>query len=264
METTVIKLGGALLAREEVLDKLWSSVAQLLHEQRVVVVHGGGMHTTEVAQSMGLKPRMVHGRRVTTGEDLRVVLWTMRGELNARLVARAAAWGVRAIGLSGADGGILRVSRRPPKKIDGETIDFGWVGDVESTDPMILQALLRQHVVPVVAPLGIDEAGRLYNVNADTVSCAFARALHADTYLLVTESGGVRRYAEAPDSHLSACSPALFERGIEQGWITNGMRVKLRACLDALEAGVPKVFVVAPEGLLDPSSGTRITRGADE
>lgn len=259
METTVIKIGGALVSSDEPLEVLWSAVARLVRTRRVVVVHGGGARATELARRLGHEPRMVHGRRVTTEVDLDIVQWTMRGELNSKLVAGAAAHEVHAVGLSGADGPILNVVKRPPWDVDGERIDFGWVGDVESVDPSLLKLLLVNRYVPVVAPIGIDGSGRLFNVNADTVSCALAGALGADEYLLVTEAGGVRRDADDAATRLDSCDAELFARGKSEGWIEGGMRVKLEVAFDAVAEGVSNVYIVPPGGILDRSLGTRVT-----
>ena len=257
--TTVIKTGGASVARAASLDALWAAVAERIDGgERVVVVHGGGAQATDVAERLGHTPRMVHGRRVTTDIDLRIVQWTLRGELNGRLAAHAARRGVRAAGLSGADGPILYVTKRPPWEVDGETIDFGWVGDIESVDTDLLDLLLDRGYVPVVAPIGVDRAGHLYNVNADTVSRALAEALRADEFLLVTEVGGVRRRADDPDSLLPSFDAEQHARGVRDGWITDGMRVKIDTAFAALRAGISRVFIVSPEGLRDPSTGTRI------
>lgn len=256
--TTVIKIGGALVGREEVLDALWSSVAKMIDGRRVIVVHGGGPIATEVARKMGYEPRMVHGRRVTSDMDLRIVQWTMRGELNSTLVGHAHRVGVRAVGISGADGPMLEVVRRPPWIVDGEQVDFGWVGDVRSVNANLLNVLISNGFVPVVAPLGVGANGHLYNVNADTVSYALATAVAADEYLLVTESGGVRREADDAASHLDVCSRADYERGVDEGWIQGGMRVKLKVAFDALDAGIPRVLIVAPENLMSGEGGTKV------
>ncbi len=258
MKTTVIKMGGASVLCDEPLDTLWTSVAQRTKTGRVVVVHGGGVRATEIAERLGHTPRMVHGRRITTDADLKIVQWTLRGELNGRLVASAVGHGVKVVGLSGADGPLVRVTKRPPWNVDGETIDFGWVGDIACIDTELLDILLDRGYVPVIAPLGIDDAGQLYNVNADTVSCALAEALRADEYLLVTDIGGIRRNAADPDSHLPSFSAELYSRGVQEGWITDGMRVKIDVGFAALNAGIPNVFIVSPEGIRDPSTGTRM------
>lgn len=257
-ELTVIKIGGSLVVRLDALDALWSAVAHMVTSRRVVVVHGGGPMATDVARRLGHEPRMVHGRRITTDTDLRIVQWTMRGELNGTLVGHARRAGVRAVGVSGADGAILQVVKRPPRDVDGELIDFGWVGDVEIVDPTLLNILLDNNYVPVVAPLGIDQDGRLYNVNADTVSWEVAATLEASEYLLVTDTGGVRRQVDDPLSHMNVCSRAEYNQGATEGWIAGGMRVKLAAAFDALQSGVQNVYVMSPHNLLSRKEITRI------
>lgn len=256
--TIIVKAGGSLITDRESVDRLWAAIAQLQPENRVILVHGGGPRATDVARRLGHEPRVVHGRRVTTAIDLEIVKWTMRGELNVDLVARAQAHEIRAVGISGADGSTLQVMKRPPWTIDGERVDFGWVGDVQTVNTELLHALMDSGYVPVIAPLGIDPVGNLYNVNADTVSLAIASSLAADEYLLVTESGGVRRDASDAATHLSTISAPEYERGRSEGWISDGMIVKLKVAFEALDAGIPEVYVVSPDGILDRKLGTRI------
>lgn len=255
----VIKLGGALLADREGLAPLWKAVRVLRNRAPVVVVHGGGPQLTEVARRLGHEPRIVHGRRVTTDVDLEIVQWTLRGALNVQLVAQASGYGLPAAGVSGADGAIVQVTRRPPWNVDGATVDFGWVGDIAWIETRLLRHLLDGGFLPIVAPLGLDDAGQLYNVNADTVACAIAGALGAREFLLITETGGVRREADDPSTLLAKCSRKLFNEGTDDGWISGGMRVKLKVAFDALDAGVPDVAILAPDDLLERSRGTRIT-----
>jgi acetylglutamate kinase len=203
---TVVKLGGALLDDAALLADLWRQVGEMTATgQPVVVVHGGGRQATELAARLGHTPRILHGRRVTTDLDLDIARWAFRGALNTSLVAAAHREGVRAAGLSGVDGGTLRVHRRPPREVDGETVDFGWVGDVDGADATLLHVLLAAGVVPVVAPLGVDAEGLVYNVNADTVAVALAEALGADRLVFVAEAGGLRRDPRDPASRIAAC-----------------------------------------------------------
>ncbi len=255
---TVIKVGGALLDGADMPAGFWEAVRVLVAEAPVVLVHGGGPQATAMARRLGHEPRIVHGRRVTTDLDLEILLGTVRGALNARLVGQAARHGLRAVGLSGADGGLLRVHRRPPRRLDGETVDFGWVGDVDGAETRVLEALLAGGFLPVVAPLGIDGAGLLYNVNADTVARTLAEALHAARFLLATEAGGLRRDVDDPASRLPRCDAATFAAGVEAGWIRGGMRVKLQVAFEALRAGVPEVFILAPDDLAARASATQV------
>ena len=254
----VVKIGGALLEAPETLDAFWEGIAGLRQQAPVVVVHGGGPQATALARRLGHEPRIVQGRRVTTELDLQILQWALRGELNLRLVAAALQHGLPAVGLAAADGGTLRVRRRPPWTIEGETVDFGFVGDVERVEPALLRHLLEGGYVPVVAPLGIDDEGQLYNVNADTVACALAEALQAHTFLLVTETGGVRRNPDDPASLLPCCDRATFEAGLRDGWIGGGMRVKLEVAFQARGRGIPEVYILAPDDLLTRSRATSV------
>ena len=252
----VVKLGGAVLDDPDAVAAVWAGVAAL--RVPAVVVHGGGPQATALARRLGHEPRVVAGRRVTTDLDLDVALWTLRGALNARLVASASAAGVRAVGISGADGGLVRVVRRPPREIDGDVIDFGHVGDVEAVDPTLALVLTAAGYVPVVASVCADSAGALYNVNADTVAADVSAALGAARLDLVTEAGGVHRDPDDAGSRLRQLSAAEAERGVTEGWIAGGMRPKLETALLALRRGVPAVRVCGPADVGRPGAGTTV------
>jgi acetylglutamate kinase len=241
----VVKLGGAILQDADAVGQVWSGLAKL--DRPSVIVHGGGPQATALARQLGHEPRMVHGRRVTTDLDLQIALWAYRGELNVRLVAAGLAAGARAVGLSGVDGGIVQVVRRPPREIDGETVDFGWVGDVTGADAAPLRALLAAGFVPVVAPLGVDAAGQVYNVNADTIALEVAAALGAASLVFVAEVGALRRDAGDPATALASISPDEAAVGQADGWISGGMRVKLDVGFEALRRGVGRVRIAAPD-----------------
>lgn len=254
----VVKLGGALLADDAALADVWAGVAALREAGPVVVVHGGGPQSTALARRLGHEPRIVAGRRVTTDLDLDIALWAMRGALNARLAAAAQAAGIPAVGISGIDGGLVQVERRPLREVDGQTVDFGHVGDVTGSDPAVLHALLGGGFVPVVAPLCADAAGQVYNVNADTVALTLAGALGARALLLVAEAGGVFRDLADPASRLAEIDQRQFETGVAEGWVAGGMRPKLEVGFEAVRRGVAHVRICAPAGLADPSAGTRL------
>ncbi|MEM1094210.1 MAG: acetylglutamate kinase [Bacteroidota bacterium] len=254
----VLKVGGALVADAEGLAPLWASVATLRGHTDVVIVHGGGPQATALARRLGHTPRMVHGRRVTTDLDLDIVTWVLRGQVNTALVAQAHAAGLPAVGTSALDAGTVQVTKRPPWTVDGETVDFGWVGDVAHVDPAYLRHVLAGGYLPVVASLGMDASGHVYNVNADTIACVIAEALQASAFGLVTEAGGVRRHAEDPVSHLTTCTRAQFEAGVAEGWIAGGMRPKLTVAFRALDSGIPDVRILAPHDLDRAEGGTRV------
>ena len=219
----VLKLGGAVLADPDAVASVWADVSAT---PGAVVVHGGGAQATALARRLGHEPRIVAGRRVTTDLDLDVALYTLRGDLNARLVASATG-GVRAVGLCGADGGLVTVRRRPPIEIDGATVDFGHVGDVEAVDVSVLRALLAADFTPVVATVCADDQGALYNVNADTVASEIAAAL-GGALVLVTEAGGVRRDPSDAGSVIARLGGAE-DRPRRRRWLDRGR--------DAAQAG---------------------------
>lgn len=254
----IVKIGGSLIDASDELDVLWPAIQALQRDTSVVLVHGGGKQMSDMADRLDHTPRRVQGRRVTTDLDLEIAQWTMSGALNTELVAQAKTYDLTAVGLSGADAGQVTVEKRPPWDMNGETVDFGWVGDIQTVDPSLLRGLLRQDIVPIVAPLGVDETGQVYNVNADTVASALATALEAAQLLFVTEAGGVRRDATDPSTRLKTCDAATFERGLEEGWIEGGMRVKIKTALDALGDGVEQVLICSPQDVATQSQATEV------
>ncbi len=253
---TVVKIGGALVTKD--LEEFWTSIGALKIEQPVIVVHGGGPEATRVARMLGHEPEIVQGRRVTTARDLEIMEWVARGSLNTRLVGQALACGVEAVGLSGVDASLVRVERRPPWNIDGRQVDFGYVGDVREVNSRVLDALLAADLTPVVGPLGVGDDGQAYNVNADTIASSIAAAVGARTLMLVTETGSLRDAADGNGSVITRCSRTRFNAGVQEGWISGGMRVKLKVAFDALDAGVPEVLVIGPDDLLDRSHATEV------
>ncbi len=253
MKRIVIKLGGALLAQD--LTGFWNGLAHVTAFSEVVLVHGGGPQTTALAKRLGHTPTIVEGRRVTTDTDLEILQWVIRGQLNGDLIAQAHAHGMRAVGVSGADGGILQVHKRPPWTIAEKEVDFGHVGDVDGIDPTLLLTLLQAGMMPVVCPPGVDAAGRLYNVNADTIALEIAAAIGASELILLTEAGAVLDSGMNPIRRLTTAD-AL--KGVEDGWIAGGMKVKTDIARWALEKGIGSVWIAHPDALIDRANATRI------
>ena len=253
MKRTVIKLGGALL--EEDLSPMWDALHDLQATSEVIIVHGGGPQTTALATRLGHVPTIVEGRRVTTDVDLDILNWVIRGELNSRLVAEAGARGIRAAGVSGADGGTLMVHRRPPWQMDGREVDFGHVGDVDRVDPTLILSLLQSGILPVVCPPGVDADGNRYNVNADTVALEVAAAVGASDLLLLTGSGAV---LDAGGHPLRRLSRMAAEEAVRSGWIAGGMKVKTDIGFAALDRGMKEVWIASPGSLSDRTNATRL------
>jgi len=249
----VIKIGGTVLDN---LSTLWSQVEAI--EAPIVIVHGGGNQSTKLAQQLGHSPRIINGRRVTTDLDLNIAEWVMRGAVNTALVAEANVSGLHAVGLSGVDGRMIKVERRKPWMIDGESVDFGWVGEIVHINTTVIDQLTGRGFICIIAPLGFDLTGQRFNINADTVACSIAQEMNASDLIFVTDTGGVMRDLSDPESRLNSCSPDDEAQGIDQGWISNGMSVKIHMARNALNHGVSKVWITGVNDVLSKISATEI------
>ncbi|MCL6429718.1 MAG: acetylglutamate kinase [Anaerolineae bacterium] len=251
-ETVVLKIGGNEIDDDAFLGGLARAVAVLRTRATPVVVHGGGKEIARLQQAMGLQPRFVDGLRVTDEQTLTITEMVLSGAVNKRLVARFLAHGVPAVGLSGVDGGLLRV-----KRLEHPSGDLGRVGEVTAVDPTLLRLLMAQGIVPVVSPVSLGPEGRSYNVNADQAAAALARALGADSLAFVTNVPGVLADGRVVDRLLASEAEAW----IGQGVISGGMVPKVRAALEVVASGVPEVTILDLEGL-QSGGGTRVVAGS--
>ena len=267
----VVKVGGDVLQDDAQRAGLGPNVRGLVDAgARVVVLHGGGPQVTALQERLGLVARKVAGRRVTSPADLAVVVQAICGEVNVGLVSTLLAAGVRAFGCHGASGAMVLAHKREPMRVPGvdEPVDYGEVGDVARVDDAGLRALTDAGFVPVVATLGVDEGGRVFNINADTTAVAVAQALAADVLLLVTAVGGVFHDVKNPSTRIPTLTRASARALIDAGAITGGMIPKVEEALSILDDGVGAVavlgaqdagaFVSALTG--DGARGTRFAR----
>lgn len=234
----VIKVGGDVLTDAAELSGLAVNIKELVDARwRVVVLHGGGPQVDRLQKLHGLVPNKVGGRRITSAADLRVVKQAICGEVNVDLVSSLLAAGVNAFGFSGASGHAIGAHKRPPRVVSGagdEPIDFGEVGDVESINAELLGALLDLGLVPVIATLGVDASGRIFNINGDTTVVQVARSLRADLLLLTTRVGGIFVNLADPASRLGVISAAEARQMIAEGTIAGGMIPKVEEALSVL------------------------------
>ena len=248
-ETVVVKLGGETLAEQH--DSL-RGVAELAGEYRLVIVHGGGKRLTGWLDRLGIESRWHEGRRVTDDAALEVAVAVLGGLVNQELVASLMTLGCEAVGLSGIDGGLLVAERIP---------ELGRVARVVDAHPALVESLLTANRVPVVAPLALDAAGQICNVNADEVASGLARALRARLVLL-SDTDGVR---DGDGSRIERLDAAGAEARIADGRISGGMIPKVRGALGVLEAGGREIVIAdgrSPDALRralsDPGFGTRL------
>lgn len=250
-KTFVVKAGGAVLERREVLDGLTGDIA-LLHQLgiRTVFVHGGGAQATALGRRLGVEPVLIAGRRVTDADTLEVVKMVYGGSLHLDILSSFRAHAAPAVGVSGVDADLVTARRRPPREIATEpgaaavAVDFGYVGDIEEVRPRLLEHLLDGGMIPVVAPLACDRRGEVLNVNADTIAQALACALGAEKLLVLTDRDGLLRDATRPETLVSCADIEEVEALVASGAITAGMLPKVEACVRALRGGVRRTHVL--------------------
>jgi acetylglutamate kinase len=243
----VIKLGG-----EVVQGPHMAAIAADVAEMRaagtpVVIVHGGGPQATELQKRLGQTPKIVGGRRITDEETLEVIKMTVAGKVNVDLCAALIAGGAKPVGLHGASACTVLATRRPPKMVSGggpEPVDFGYVGDVVGVNDALIGLLVGDGFVPVIACLGADEKGGVYNINADAVANQVAIRLDARALVLVTDVPGVMRDLNDPSSRFARLTLAEGQRAIEDGVVTKGMIPKLEESFAAIAQGVRAVHIV--------------------
>jgi acetylglutamate kinase len=250
----VLKAGGDAFLTHESTRALLEQIG-ILHQVgiRVVLVHGGGPQSTALAKRLGLTTQMIEGRRVTDAQTLEVSTMVLNGEINTRIVAACRALGIPAIGLSGVDGGLIKATKRPPVHVGGETVDYGFVGDILGLDTSILVKQLDNDLVPIVSPLSADDHGTLLNINADTVAAMIACELKAEKFVMATGTPGILEALDDPRSLISYIDRAGLRRLRDEGKISDGMLPKAAAIERALSGGVPRVHVISyaqPDSLL--------------
>ena len=253
---TVIKVGGGIVEEEATLNQLLTDFSAI--EGYKVLVHGGGRSATKLAAQLGIESKMVNGRRITDAETLKVVTMVYGGLVNTNIVAGLQAKGVNAMGLTGADMNVIRSVKRPVKDVD-----YGFVGDVEKVNADLLGNLIRQGVVPVMAPLTHDGQGSMLNTNADTIAGETAKALAElfdVTLVFCFEKKGVLRDADDDDSVIPVITPELFREYVDKGIIQGGMIPKLENSFSAIDAGVSQVVITLASAIHQPGSGTLIKR----
>jgi acetylglutamate kinase len=251
----VIKAGGEVFAD---IDKARALVEQvgILHQVgiRVVLVHGGGPQSTELAAALGLDTTFVDGRRVTDGDSLDVATMVLNGQINTRILATCRDLQIPAVGISGIDAGLIRAHKRPPVERDGKsTVDYGFVGDIDSVDADILRKQLDNGLMPVVSPLSCDESGTILNINADTVAAAIAAELDAEKLILATGAAGILEDVNDPSSLISYIDRAALQKLRDSGSLADGMIPKAAAIDAAISNGVQRVHIISsrlPDSIL--------------
>ena len=235
----VVKYGGSAMTDVELQKKVIADVTLLkLVGFKPIIVHGGGKEISRWVDKVGKTPEFVNGLRVTDAETMEIAEMVL-GKVNKSLVSMVQELGVKAVGISGKDGGLLKVDK---KYSDGK--DIGFVGDIKSVDTKILYDLLEKDFLPIVAPIGLDENFQSYNINADDAACEIAKAVGAEKLAFLTDIEGLYRDINDKSSFISRISASQAHELINSGIIGGGMLPKLNNCTTAIESGVSRVHIL--------------------
>ena len=235
----VVKYGGSAMSNEELQKNVIQDVTLLkLVGFKPIIVHGGGKAISKWVGKVGKQAEFVNGLRVTDEETMEIAEMVL-GRINKQLVTMVESLGVKAVGISGKDSGLLHVHK---KYSDGQ--DIGYVGEVDTVDPKVLFDLLDNDYLPIVAPIGLDEAYNTYNINADDAACAIAKAVSAEKLAFLTDIEGVYEDIHDPATFISRLTCTKADQLMEAGNIGGGMLPKLNNCVSAVREGVHRVHIL--------------------
>ena len=235
----VVKYGGSAMTNVELQKKVIEDVVLLkLVGFKPIIVHGGGKEISKWVDKVGKTPEFVNGLRVTDAETMEIAEMVLN-KVNKSLVAMVQELGVKAVGVSGKDGGLLRVDK---KYADGK--DIGFVGDIKQVNPKVIYDLLSNDFLPIVAPIGLDDNFNTYNINADDAACEIAKAVGAEKLAFLTDIEGLYRDINDKSSFISKITVSDAKALIASGTLGGGMLPKLTNCTSAMEAGVNRVHIL--------------------
>ena len=235
----VVKYGGSAMVDEDLKKQVIQDVTLLkLVGFKPIIVHGGGKEISRWVEKSGKEAEFVNGLRKTDAETMEIAEMVLN-RVNKSLVQKVQELGVLSVGVSGKDGGLLKVE----KKLSGGQ-DIGYVGEIKEVNPKILYDLLEKDFLPIVCPIGMDDKYETYNINADDAACAIARAVSAEKLAFLTDIEGVYKDPNDKDTLISELTVSAAKELIGDGYIGGGMLPKLNNCIDAIENGVSRVHIL--------------------
>lgn len=235
----VVKYGGSAMSSQELKENVIKDVTLLkLVGFKPIIVHGGGKEISRWVEKVGMEPKFINGLRVTDADTMELAEMVL-GKVNKELVKMVQELGVKAVGISGKDGGLLSCKKRYS---NGE--DIGFVGEITEVNPKILFDLLEKDFLPIVAPVAVDDEYNTYNINADDAACAVAKAVNAEKLAFLTDIEGLYRDINDKSSFISRLTASDAEKMLNDGFIGGGMLPKLNNCIDAIRNGVNNVHIL--------------------
>ncbi len=243
-KTVVVKFGGNAMENADLKEKFASDIVLMRYVgMNPVIVHGGGPQVTEYMERLSLEVRFVDGHRVTDSSTMEIAKMVLVGKVNKEIVSMINRHGTLAVGLSGEDGNLL-MARKKSHAVGKEQIDLGFVGEVAAVNPAILNNLMKEEFIPVVASIGGDESGQSYNINADLVAGSLASALKADKLIYLTDVDGIYRDLDDASSLIPELNSREAVRLIGEGGLGSGMLPKIESCIEALRGGVRRAHII--------------------
>ena len=237
----VVKYGGNAMNDRHIIHTILQDVAALkMVGVYPIVVHGGGPEINHMLERVGIKSKFVNGLRVTDAETMEIVQMILCGKVNKNVTSELSAMGVRAVGLSGKDNGLIRVRKKPA--VGG--VDYGYVGDIVSVNGDMLRDMCLEDYIPVIASIGADENGDGYNINADIAACEIGGAVGADKLLFLTDIDGIRSDPNDPSTLIPRIDLAGINKLMDSGAISGGMIPKVQSCVTAVRKGIKHVNIV--------------------
>lgn len=240
-KTIVIKYGGNAMCDDKVNQTIMQDITLLKYVGvNPIVVHGGGPEINKTLAALGIESKFHKGLRITDEKSIEVVEMVLTGKINKDIVSKLNCIGGKAIGLSGKDGKLIEVRKKDP--VDG--VDLGYVGEITKVNTKVLELLAQDEYIPVIAPIGIGDDGRSYNINADTVAGEVAAALKAEKLIFLTDIDGIRKDPNDPNSVASVISIKEVYELIDRGVISGGMIPKVKGCIRGIENGVNRTHII--------------------
>ncbi len=240
-KTIVVKYGGNAMINEELKETIVEDIALLkLIGANPIVVHGGGPDITNALKSFNIETKFINGLRYTDAETMRIAQMVLVGKTNKEIVSLVEKHGGNAIGISGIDGKCIKCEKKKTI-VDGKEVDLGFVGNIVRVDGKVINLICKDKYIPVIAPIGIDDEGNSYNINADDVASAVASAVGAEKLIFLTDIEGVK---DSNGNVIFEMNRSQVKENIEKGVISGGMIPKVTGCIDAIDAGVQKVHII--------------------